>query len=140
MKINSTGNIQGPASTRRKSSTGKSGETFSTPSSSTVPTGTQASSLSGASAVQSVDALLALQGMGDFSEARQKATERAFSMLDVLDDLKIALLEGGIPRQKLTDLMDILRSRRDQTHDPRLEAALDEVEVRAAVELAKYNA
>ena len=96
--------------------------------------------MSGASAVQSVDALLALQGLGDFSEARKKATERAFTLLDVLDDLKLALLEGGIPRQKLTALMDILRSRRDQTHDPKLEAALDEVEVRAAVELAKYHA
>ena len=55
------------------------------------------------------------------------------------DELKIALLEGGLPRAKLVALMDLLQTRRDQTHDARLEAALDEVETRAAVELAKFS-
>jgi hypothetical protein len=87
-----------------------------------------------------VDALLALQGAGDFTEARKQATDRAFSLLDLLDDLKIALLEGALPRATLVRLMDTLQSQRDQTHDPQLEAALDEVELRAAVELAKHGA
>jgi hypothetical protein len=87
-----------------------------------------------------VDALLALQGAGDFREAKKQATERAFSLLDVLDDLKIALLEGTLPRQTLLRLMETLKSQRDTTDDPRLEAMLDEVEVRAAVELAKHDA
>ncbi len=62
------------------------------------------------------------------------------SLLDVLDDLKLALLEGGVPKSRLVALMDLLKSRRDETSDPRLEAVLDEVEVRAAVELAKLHA
>lgn len=92
------------------------------------------------SAVGSVDALMALQAGGEPLEARRRMTERALSMLDVLDDLKIALLEGGLPRSKLTALMELLRSRRESVADPKLEAALDEVETRAAVELAKYDA
>ncbi len=92
-----------------------------------------------ASAVTSVDAILALQSVGDFTEARKKATMRAFSLLDVLDDLKLSLLEGGIPRARLVALMDLLQSRREATNDHRLEAMLDEVETRAAVELAKLE-
>ena len=77
--------------------------------------------------------------MADFTQARRQATERAFDLLDVLDELKLGLLEGGLPRTKLVALMTLLQSRRHQTHDARLEAALDEVETRAAVELAKFG-
>ena len=82
---------------------------------------------------------LALQSVGDFTEARKRATERAFDMLDVLDELKLALLEGGLPRAKLEALMKLLQTRRDDTNDEQLEAALNEVETRAAVELAKFS-
>lgn len=125
----------GPA--RRKGGASAAGESFSveTPQSARAAVAT-----GGASALNSVDALLALQSVGDFREAKKRATERAMSLLDVLDDLKLALLEGGVPRQRLIALMDLLKSRRDETQDPRLEAMLDEVEVRAAVELAKFDA
>ncbi|MAK65153.1 MAG: flagellar biosynthesis protein FlgI [Maricaulis sp.] len=137
--------IQGPSSTssasaaKRKTTSGASGNGFQ------VETGSQASGsapMSGASAVssvQSVDAILALQGVEDATQAKKKATERAMSLLDVLDELKIGLLEGGLPRSKLVALMNLLQTRRDQTHDAQLEAALDEVETRAAVELAKFS-
>lgn len=140
MKINGPRNLQGPSGARRKPSAGSDGSSFA-PQSSGAPSGaSSAGPLSGASAVNSVDALLALQGAGDFREARKRMTERAFSLLDVLDDLKLALLEGGIPPAKLSALMDLLKSERSGVDDPRLEAALDEVELRAAVELAKYHA
>ena len=87
-----------------------------------------------------MDALLALQGAGDSLSGKRQATERAFSLLDILDDLKLALLDGVLPQETLVKLMETLQSRRDATHDPRLEAALDEVEIRAAVELAKLGA
>jgi len=60
-------------------------------------------------------------------------------LLDVLDELKLALLEGGLPRNKLVALMNLLQDRRDDTNDASLEAVLDEVEIRAAVELAKFG-
>ena len=137
MKITGPRPTEQTSSTRRKSGSGQGGDSFSidTPQSARAAVAT-----GGASAVGSVDALLALQSVGDYREAKKRATERAMSLLDVLDDLKLALLEGGVPRQRLVALMDILKSRRDETQDPRLEAMLDEVEVRAAVELAKYDA
>lgn len=140
MKINGPRHLQGPAGAKRKPSSGSDGSGFAPQSAGASSGASAAGPLSGASAVNSVDALLALQGAGDFRGARKRATERAFSLLDVLDDLKLALLEGGIPRSRLSALMELLKSERDGVDDPRLEAALDEVELRAAVELAKYHA
>lgn len=140
MKITGPGGTQGASGPRRANRTQGSSGAFapSAPSSAPAPSG-----VSGAgpvASVGSVEALLALQGDHDEAGARQRATERAFSLLDVLDDLKIALLEGGVPRSKLVRLMDVLKARRESVSDPRLEAMLDEVETRAAVELAKYDA
>lgn len=138
MKVNGPRNVSGSSGPKKSAGASKAGG-FA-PQSGQTGRAAGPSSLSGASAVHSMDALMTLQGAGDFQESRKKATDRAFSLLDVLDDLKIALLEGRLPRQTLVRLMETLKSQRDQTGDPRLEAALDEVELRAAVELAKHDA
>lgn len=136
MKVSGPGSTSSVSSKRR---TGKAGaDGFSVETAKAGNSG-QAAATGGASALTSVDAILALQGVGDFTQARKQATERALSLLDVLDDLKLALLEGGIPRARLVKLMDLLQSRREATNDNRLEAVLDEVETRAAVELAKLE-
>lgn len=139
MKITGPQSSRSVSSAKGKGAAKTGGEGFSvsmpTQSGQTVAT----SQASASSAVSSVDAILALQGVDDFAGARQRATHRAFSLLDVLDELKIALLEGGIPKAKLEALMSLLQTRRDGVNDAQLEAALDEVEVRAAVELAKYS-
>ncbi len=130
-------NASSPVSaSKRKPAARSSGAAFAPEQSGQTQT---AAPTSAASAVQSVDAILALQSVGDFTEARKQATDRAFDLLDILDELKIALLEGGLPRAKLEALMQLLQSRRDNTQDAQLEAALDEVETRAAVELAKFG-
>lgn len=136
MKISGTSSTGSISPTKSKSAGRAGGQSFSveTPSHTQAAVNTQA-----ASSIQSVDAILALQSVGDFTEARKRATERAFDMLDVLDELKLALLEGGLPRAKLEALMTLLQTRRDDTNDAQLEAALNEVETRAAVELAKFG-
>ena len=93
--------------------------------------------LSGPTGVNSVDALLALQQLDGPLERRRRAVGRAGRILDVLDDIKIALLEGQVGPGPLGKLVDALREERSQTEDPRLEGLLDEIETRAAVELAK---
>ena len=138
MKINGPNSVSG--STRARKSAGVARSGFAPDGASAATSGAAAAPLSQTSALGSVDALLALQGAGDFTQARRRATDRAFSLLGLLDDLKIALLEGALPRATLVRLMDTLQSQRDATNDPQLEAALDEVELRAAVELAKHGA
>jgi hypothetical protein len=51
----------------------------------------------------------------------------------------VALLDGAITGADLDRLRRAVRDERSQTDDPKLEAILDEVEVRAAVELAKLE-
>ena len=137
MKINAPNSVSG--ATRARKSAGAASSGFTPDEAGAAASSAASAPLSQTSAVGSVDALLALQGAGDFTQARKQATDRAFSLLDLLDDLKIALLEGALPRATLVRLVDTLQSQRDQTDDPQLEAALDEVELRAAVELAKHG-
>jgi Class II flagellar assembly regulator len=89
-------------------------------------------------ALTSLDALLALQETPGPTERKKRAVRRASGLLDALDQVKLALLdEGGDPRGALERLRAATRDFRDQTDDMGLEAVLDEVETRAAVELAK---
>jgi hypothetical protein len=86
----------------------------------------------------SLDVLLALQETPGPTERRKRAIRRASGLLDALDQVKLALLdEGSDPRSSLDRLHTLTRDLRDQTEDMGLESVLDEVETRAAVELAK---
>ncbi|HXQ09431.1 MAG TPA: flagellar assembly protein FliX [Caulobacteraceae bacterium] len=89
--------------------------------------------------VSSIDALLTLQEVGGPIERRKKAVRRATVILDVLDDLKIGVLEGAIQPHTLGRLIEAVRQERMRTGDPQLEDVLDEIETRAAVELAKLE-
>jgi hypothetical protein len=94
---------------------------------------------SGVTGVASIDALLALQAVGDPMERRKRAVKRASRILDVLDDVKVALLDGALSPNSLSRLMEAIREERGDTEDPRLEDVLDQIELRAAVELAKLE-
>jgi hypothetical protein len=56
-----------------------------------------------------------------------------------LEELRIGLLLGHIPRDRLADLSRMVRDRREDAEDPQLAALLDEIELRAEVELAKLT-
>jgi hypothetical protein len=93
----------------------------------------------GPSGIGSIDALLALQEVGGPLERRRKAVRRAGAILDVLDDVKLSLLEGDVPPEALDRLLSAVRQERAGTDDPKLEEVLNEIETRAAVELAKLE-
>ncbi|KAA5803351.1 flagellar biosynthesis protein FlgI [Alkalicaulis satelles] len=128
-----------PVSSARKTPGARASGDFAPETSASASGSALAGGIGAAASVNSIEALMALQGADDFQAARKRATERAFSLLDVLDDLKLAILDGALPRDTLERLMETVRTQRDATRDPRLEAALDEVEIRAAVELAKHG-
>jgi hypothetical protein len=89
--------------------------------------------------VVGVDALLALQDVGGPLERKRRAVGRASRILDVLDELKLALLDGGLNMSQLDRLRRAVRDERARTDDPKLEGLLDEIELRAAVEIAKLE-
>ena len=61
------------------------------------------------------------------------------NILQHLDRIRLGLLGGGIPRQTLQRLTTELNATRSETADPRLRAILDEIDLRARVEIAKYD-
>ncbi len=86
-----------------------------------------------------VDALLALQEVDESGERRQRSRKRGDDLLDRLDEIRHGLLIGGVPRAALQNLSELVRIRRQEIADPQLQDVLDEIELRAAVELAKYE-
>jgi hypothetical protein len=98
-----------------------------------------ATQVRGPSALAPVDALIALQEVDDATSGRKRALARGRDMLDLLDNIRHGLLIGGISRGKLHDLVRAVKSERQEIDDPKLREVLDEIELRAAVELAKYD-
>jgi hypothetical protein len=89
--------------------------------------------------VMGVDALLALQDVGGPLERKRRAVGRASRILDVLDEIKLALLGGDLNLSQLDRLRRAVRDERALTDDPKLENVLDQIEIRAAVEIAKLE-
>jgi Class II flagellar assembly regulator len=86
-----------------------------------------------------LDALLALQAVGEDGDeaARGTGRRRGETLLDLLDRLRAGLLAGRVPAAHLVELAGLVRARRGTSGDARLEQIIDEIELRAEVELAK---
>ena len=93
----------------------------------------------GVGGVGSLDALMALQEVDGPLERRRKAVRRAGRILDVLDEMKMALLDGRASPVAAQKLAAAVREERSMIEDPRLSGVLDEIETRALVELAKLE-
>lgn len=86
-----------------------------------------------------VDALLSAQEVGDAPAREHEARRRAEDILDRLDDLRHGLLAGLLSRGQVENLARLVRHRRGEIRDPRLLEILDQIELRAEIELAKYT-
>jgi Class II flagellar assembly regulator len=86
-----------------------------------------------------LDTLVTLQEVPDGMAGRKRAIKRASDMLDMLDGIRLDLLNGEVPEGRLGALLRLVRLQRDQIDDPRLSHVLDEIELRARVELAKLG-
>ena len=98
------------------------------------------SAVSGGTPIGSVDALIAAQSVeATDAEAKRQARQRGDDILDKLDELRHGLLMGTLSRGQLVQLKTLVRSRRATLADPKLNEVLDEIELRAEVELAKLG-
>ena len=89
--------------------------------------------------LNALESLLSIQEAGDAMESEGKSKQRAEQLLDQMDELRISVLDGDIPRYQLENLSRMAQSRREEVNDPALKAVLDEIDLRAQVELAKYT-
>jgi hypothetical protein len=92
----------------------------------------------GVSGTGSISGVLGVQEVDDALAHASKGKMRAQDILDRLEDLRMELLTGAISREKLVQLSRVVTARRAQITDPRLAEILDEIDLRAQVELAKY--
>ncbi len=137
MKVTGAGGVgqgQGPRPTRPAG-----GEGFRLPAASAAAGPSQVSGVGATQATMGVQSLIALQEVGGPLERRRRAVGRAGRILDVLDEVKVALLDGDLNAGDLDRLRRVVREERQATEDPKLEALLNEIETRAAVEMAKLE-
>ncbi len=138
MKVTGPGGVSQTSGPSRPARAG-GGEGFRIASPAAPAAPAAVSGASGVGGVVGVEALLALQDVESATERKRRSVRRADRLLDELDGLKIALLGGDLDPARLDRLARAVREQRASTDDPRLESVLDEIETRAAVELAKLE-
>lgn len=87
--------------------------------------------------VASLDGLMALQGIETATERKKRAVAKGRKALDVLDNLKLALLDGSVDGPTLARLKVAGDGLTEESGDPGLDSVLGEINLRVAVELAK---
>ncbi len=84
--------------------------------------------------------MVALQEVPDATRQAASAEQKhAEDLLDRLDQIRLGLLRGDLSRLDLQALVLRLAERRRDGGDPRLMEIVDEIELRARVELAKLS-
>jgi hypothetical protein len=96
-----------------------------------------AASTGGLRAISTLDALLALQGVEDFKERKKRVVAKGRNALDVLDSLKLGMLDGSVDQGMLSRLKVASEGLDEGSGDAGLDAVLGEINLRVAVELAK---
>lgn len=136
--------IEGPQrsnATSKSDKAKKAGSTSGASFSEYLSDATAVETTSAPAGVGSVNLFLALQAAEHATdhEQRRQAIVHADDLLNELEDLRIGLLLGSYTVSQLQNLARRLQGHRARIQDPALMALLDEIELRAAVELAKYE-
>jgi hypothetical protein len=93
-----------------------------------------------ATSLAGLDAVLLLQAETETpQERRRRSAKRGHDLLDGLDRLKAAILGGRVATHELRGIAGRLSDRSGLSGDPRLDGLMAEIELRAAVELAKLE-
>lgn len=127
------GSVGSSSGARGSSATGGARFTLHTGSA-----GAKLEHLAPASILGGLEALIAIKSEDGTRERKRRSVRRGQGLLDVLDELKLALLSGHLPPEMQMRLSILLREEAP-SGDPRLDAIMDGIELRAAVELAKIR-
>jgi hypothetical protein len=136
MEIKGSGRIESGSVRKFSRSTGASGSTFQV---SDTPEPVYAAAVAAPGPLTALDSIIALQSVDDSTSGPSKAVAHGEQLLDLLDNVRDGLLSGGIPRATLNRLATAVSRRHENFADPKLQGVLDEIELRAKVELAKLE-
>lgn len=139
MKVEGPGGPQGPSRTKGKDKVSGGGESFGGLVAPETPAAGQPQA---SQSIARLDALLAVQGAEDPTAraAGKRMRQRAGDILKELDKIRLAMLGGTLTVGHMIDVADVVASHRERIMDPALTAIMDEVDLRAQVELAKMRA
>ncbi len=101
-----------------------------------------AADISGAVGVSGVTGIIPTQNIEDKEQQRskkQRTVNYGNDLLDQLEEIRIGLIKGIIPKEKLFQLSQKLRNRNKSEIelDPTLKAIIEDIETRVEIELAK---
>ena len=83
--------------------------------------------------------LLAMQEITEEEVRRKKLMQQGRNMLDSLENLRHQLLMGQVPMHTLRDIARNIAVQKQFVSDPKLMELMADIELRAAVELAKLE-
>ena len=91
--------------------------------------------------VHAVESILAIQEVSDAAEERSRGSASRYgdTVLDGLGKLRHDLLMGAVGKDKLAGLAQTMCAQRRASADPGLNEIKGEIELRAAVEIAKFT-
>jgi hypothetical protein len=136
LEINPTRRVESSSVKRAGRTAGTGGKSFLAEDMGDAKT---AAALTGSGPTAAVDTILALQGMEDSPDGRSRGVNHGEQLLTLLDELRDGLLAGGIPRATLNRLALAIAKRRESFVEPKLQIVLDEIDLRARVEMAKLE-
>lgn len=144
MKISKTGSAKQIASTKKKKAVARTRAGEFAEQVRGVAAAGEAEGPHGVDAagpVGAVDSILAVQEVPNATDGRSKGILLQYGddLLGRLDEIRIAILSGSISKDKLADLAQTLRQKRQLSDDPMLNEIIDEIELRAEVEVAKLT-
>ena len=90
-------------------------------------------------ALGGITGLIGINEVDEGDVRKRRAVKRGRFTLEALDQLRNALLMGTLPLSILRNLEKLIAEERAEVTDPGLSAILDDIELRAAVEMAKLE-
>ncbi|MEZ5691690.1 MAG: flagellar assembly protein FliX [Rickettsiales bacterium] len=139
MKIETYNNLKNIDKSKKRAGAGKS-SSFSnmldiSENSDTIKT----SSTANIAPSQQISGILSLQELSDEEINRQKSVKYGNDLLDTLEQLRKRLLIGTMSMDTLRNIKTQLSKQKQNVMDPHLLSIIDDIDLRAAVELAKLE-
>lgn len=97
------------------------------------------SSISGINPIGAIGGLLSLQEVGSEQEKAKRKIKHGQDLLSYLDELRHDMLAGNISPVTVKNLANEARQQSEYVMDPELNEVLNEIEIRAEVELTKLE-
>lgn len=136
MRVSQAQRARSGSGSRSTRGTGQGGKEFRLPSSRGP---VQRAEVAAPSGVGNIDVIVALQSVPGPDDERRQAVESGVQILDLLDQLKVGLLSGGVSSGDLKTLKRVIEQQQKLENDPELADVLKQIDLRARVELAKLK-